>query len=1073
MYRLIFLVLISLCMQTGKAQQAVSLLPVTKNGKWGFIDLTGKIVIVPGFDQVGSFNGQIAAVQKNNLFYLIDTTGAFVFKEGYEDLNIINKEFVAIRKTRFALADRKGNIYSDFSYTFISENNLSTLSLRTDTNSYNLFNAITYKLLPDRFSKFEIHPKEKYIDVKQNDKVGLLDSLHHYILRLVPGVKAFLDNGAAIVKTKDGFQIYKDSTSICGDTLVWKGYKVLSSKFIEAWNNPAKKYILSVVNGKQFPFFQFITCEALEKTPLLVVINGKKRGLLNAEGESVIPIENDHIKVEKDSTIRYVKNGKIGMLTWEGKTIFPQYFDWIGEFNENGIALAMKDSLLGIVNRIGKILVAFKYDDIEITNESWKAYRNNSMDLYVLRNPTIVDEMIHFNNVGSVHINKRTYRNYSFNNFIEAPEKSIVQNKTTIISKKGNYKLISRAYEYPAKFKLNCLINLNYKNVRYMYGAYNFVDKRLVASSKYWDIQLDELEDQEYARIILPGDAQGLVGRNGTLKITFPILKNGKEVQTSITYIGPFIHGLARINLGGTFGNGEDIKDRNRTTFSIHKLSCNGGLWGYINGDGMVAINIDLEYASDFLDGKAIIKTKGKYGVIDTLNNFIIKPEYDFISLLENSNNKYFKLVKNRRETGILNDKGEIIIKAQYEDMNVQNENRIPIKKNGLWGACDYRGAEIIPFQYDYLASFCEGKSSFKEKNKWGFIDSSGRILKNATYSEVYNFSNGYAAIKEKSKWGFIDSNGNKAIGAIYNKVNSFHNGTAFVYLNKKWWLIDKAGKKISHQWFSKVSDFNQHGLAIVRKKKKNLIVRSDGKMISVGKYKSIGPFSGGLAKVKNKNNKYGFIDTLGKLVIPAVYFNAGDFSEGLVRVRYINSKWGYIDQKNKPKITAEYKSAEDFSEGKATVATTKNVFVIDSFGVKLFELPETTLGKYTESLLLLKGTYYNQQGKKEMGPFQQSTPFRNGIAKVTMLKNNNGVHLINRKNISIANYSQIGEMKDHLAVFSIFNRMGIADVNGNIIAQPVYQSMKYMGNGIFQINRFDEVGYIRNDGVWLWQPTK
>jgi hypothetical protein len=68
------------------------LFPVDRNGKWGFIDASGKIVIEPAFEEVAHFSEGLAAVKLNDKYGYIDQTGktviepqfryVFAFREG-------------------------------------------------------------------------------------------------------------------------------------------------------------------------------------------------------------------------------------------------------------------------------------------------------------------------------------------------------------------------------------------------------------------------------------------------------------------------------------------------------------------------------------------------------------------------------------------------------------------------------------------------------------------------------------------------------------------------------------------------------------------------------------------------------------------------------------------------------------------------------------------------------------------------------------------------------------------------------------------------------------------------------
>ena len=62
------------------------LMPVKKNGKWGYIDGDGNLVIPCIYDEVSLFNGGIAIVKYNGKEYVIDKKGNVV-----EDEEVIKK----------------------------------------------------------------------------------------------------------------------------------------------------------------------------------------------------------------------------------------------------------------------------------------------------------------------------------------------------------------------------------------------------------------------------------------------------------------------------------------------------------------------------------------------------------------------------------------------------------------------------------------------------------------------------------------------------------------------------------------------------------------------------------------------------------------------------------------------------------------------------------------------------------------------------------------------------------------------------------------------------------------------
>ncbi|MGL4375735.1 MAG: WG repeat-containing protein, partial [Microcoleaceae cyanobacterium] len=47
-------------------QESAILFPILKNGKWGFIDKNGKVIVKPKYDEVRNFSEGLAAVKIGN-----------------------------------------------------------------------------------------------------------------------------------------------------------------------------------------------------------------------------------------------------------------------------------------------------------------------------------------------------------------------------------------------------------------------------------------------------------------------------------------------------------------------------------------------------------------------------------------------------------------------------------------------------------------------------------------------------------------------------------------------------------------------------------------------------------------------------------------------------------------------------------------------------------------------------------------------------------------------------------------------------------------------------------------------
>ena len=90
------------------------LAPVKTDGKWGYIDKKGKMVIKPTYDFAGNFEGNYSTVHKGNYIYVIDKSGKIVskrFKYSYEGSARIDHKLMAFNNSSgYKYYDFKGNL---------------------------------------------------------------------------------------------------------------------------------------------------------------------------------------------------------------------------------------------------------------------------------------------------------------------------------------------------------------------------------------------------------------------------------------------------------------------------------------------------------------------------------------------------------------------------------------------------------------------------------------------------------------------------------------------------------------------------------------------------------------------------------------------------------------------------------------------------------------------------------------------------------------------------------------------------------------------------------------------------
>ncbi|MGQ1785414.1 WG repeat-containing protein [Saccharicrinis sp. GN24d3] len=102
------------------------------------------------------------------------------------------------------------------------------------------------------------------------------------------------------------------------------------------------------------------------------VMEDGKIGLVNQNGDIIIPCENDQVwNLQDNGNIKVLKNGKLGIYNTNGDIIVPTIYEMIWGF-EDGKARVLRNGKIGYVNQHGNEFIPCEYDQIR-TFEDGKA----------------------------------------------------------------------------------------------------------------------------------------------------------------------------------------------------------------------------------------------------------------------------------------------------------------------------------------------------------------------------------------------------------------------------------------------------------------------------------------------------------------------------------------------------------------------------------------------------------------------------------------------------------------------------------------------------------------------------
>lgn len=294
------------------------LLPVRVNGKWGYINERGKIVIEPRFFVAGNFSECLAKVRNDDSwFYYIDESGKTITgKEHYRYADDFSEGLAAVQgessDDKIGFIDKEGKI-----------------------------------VIEPKFDSFTGKPIGNFKDglayIYLNGKVGFIDKTGNFVINPIYNYAYSFDENLAVINLSDKYG-YIDKF----------GAIKLSPKF--AYASSFKEGLAGFSFDRQK--FGFI-----DKTGKVVIeprfdwVGGFSEGLAAA---SVGMAWYGHQK----------SGGKWGFVDKTGKIVIDIKYEVVNPFSE-GLAPIKIDGKWGFIDRTGKIQIEPQFDWAEMFDEGF------------------------------------------------------------------------------------------------------------------------------------------------------------------------------------------------------------------------------------------------------------------------------------------------------------------------------------------------------------------------------------------------------------------------------------------------------------------------------------------------------------------------------------------------------------------------------------------------------------------------------------------------------------------------------------------------------------------------------
>jgi len=339
------------------------LVAVKINGKWGYMDKKGNIVIDCLYESAGEFSEGLVAVQKDGKYGYINNNGDVVVDFKYRTANSFEFGYAVIRSgTYYGVIDKEGNeiivpnkymanitvvsdglFFVDGAYTGANDGGYDII----DKNGNVIIDSIADGgkcsdglIAVKQIAKDDTNPmkngKWAYIDEKGNI---VIDYIYDH-------VGPFVDEVAGVVK--DGKIGYINK----------KGEYVIEAKYPYGDNTILRDYSCGIVR----------------------IYDTDKTIFFDKEGKEVFTIEPNVAMDFSDDMAKVEKNDKVGYINKKGELVIDYKYSHGFDFND-GLAKVYKDEFVNFefIDKSGKAILAGKI--VEKSNQQQTVINDkNSVD---------------------------------------------------------------------------------------------------------------------------------------------------------------------------------------------------------------------------------------------------------------------------------------------------------------------------------------------------------------------------------------------------------------------------------------------------------------------------------------------------------------------------------------------------------------------------------------------------------------------------------------------------------------------------------------------------------------------
>ncbi|MBN1412690.1 MAG: WG repeat-containing protein [Spirochaetales bacterium] len=824
----------------------------TEQGKAGFIDESGRIVIGAVYEDAENFSGGLAAVKLNNNWGFIDKKGKMVIEAEYHSVSSFDHGFATAGKNnKYGVIDPKGNFLLKMDYDSVYlEDGFSLLMLDGKHGVFDLAGrkmiyAVEYDDLEHWGKNFKVKENGQYF---LGDEQGNIKSWGYDTITLSKGAyfivikryrKGVIDRTGKLILD---FDDYTELTIAPGE-----------EKYIVGKLRDETVYLVYDINGVLIKTLNYDDVQPL-KQGFKVKKNGKY-GLLDNSFNETITCKYDYILEFYNGLYEVQKNGRYGCVDISGKSIIDIGYDYFVDIGGKYIKTSLKQRF-GIMDYEGNTLIPPTYESILTYGSSgpFVCKKPDTFRFYdVAVKKMLPDTYGYISDFETGFLankdSKMALLDQSLKNILPFAYDSINEYKG------GRYRVQLNGLWGIVDKKNNLILDIQYSSID------TVPDNRTSLSDGFYITMFEGYEGYDKIIMIKQGDKWGFLDQRDKMLIkprfddVAQFSDNALRVKENGKW-GLLDSGNGKILLKPAFDTLADIYDGTAIA-TIGPKNANPD-WFAIGekGEQLFAFDATIQEVFTMVQGYCIVKEfSGGY----------LDENGDQVSLYD------YSVFDSRNKTRTLLDDLDDLRGSHYTFSTVLYHGGLSVVKgSGKWGVAGLRGQMYMDFELDDKINFkyennrLEEHAIFKKDGRLGLVNKDYQVIAQPLYQEMQEFSDKFYNAKRDGFWYLVSIDTGEETAGPYKAISTF--------------LIDKDKKELSVQGVN-----NMYGF-----------IDPEGKLIIEPRFNQVTGFSSVIAGYK-KDNKWGVFDITDTVLTEPLYDNVSTVTDGIIKYN-IENRIGYLN---------------------------------------------------------------------------------------------------------------------------------------------------------------------------------